>query len=68
MRMTSKCYEGNRLAHLSKKRVIAWRNNIIRINMAIHPDKWTTRRQVCCNSTCCLKGENSIDQQNFNFN
>lgn len=36
------------LTNLSKKGIIAWRNHIIRINVAIHSNKWTSSWQVCC--------------------
>lgn len=48
---TNTC-RGKNMANLSKKRIIAWRNHIIRINMAIHSDKWATSWQVCCYSPC----------------
>ena len=32
--------------YLSKKRVIAWRNNIVGIHMTIHSDKGTSRWQI----------------------
>ena len=41
------------VAYLSKKGIIARRNHIVRINMAIHSNKWASRWQICCYSPCC---------------